>query len=35
LFKLLQIDLLRIKKQKNSYWLDVEETKFSRIRKQY
>tara|TARA_B100002049_G_C15843690_1_gene276235 strand:+ start:124 stop:480 length:357 start_codon:yes stop_codon:yes gene_type:complete len=35
LFKLLRIDLLRLKKQNNSYWLDVEETKHSRIRKQY
>lgn len=35
LFKLLRIDLLRLKKQKNSYWLDVEETKSNRIRKQY
>ena len=35
LFRLLQIDLLRLKKQKNSYWLDVEQTKSDRIRKQY
>jgi hypothetical protein len=35
LFKLLRIDLLRLKKQNNSYWLDVEETKPHRIRKQY
>ena len=35
LFKLLRIDLLRLKKQNNSYWLDVEETKHCRIRKQY
>jgi hypothetical protein len=35
LFKLLRIDLLRLKKQKNSYWLDVEETKSNKIRKQY
>jgi len=34
-FKLLQIDLLRLKKQSNSYWLDVEETKLNQIRKQY
>ena len=34
-FKLLRIDLLRLKKQKNSYWLDVEQTKPHRIRKQY
>ena len=35
LFRLLRIDLLRLKKQKNSYWLDVEQTKPHRIRKQY
>jgi len=35
LFRLLKIDLLRLKKQKNSYWLDVEQTKPHRIRKQY
>jgi len=35
LFRLLKIDLLRLKKQKNSYWLDTEQTKPNRIRKQY
>jgi hypothetical protein len=35
LFKVLCIDLLRLKKQNNSYWLDVEQTKLHRIRKQY
>ena len=35
LFRLLKIDLLRLKKQNSSYWLDVEETKSDRIRKQY
>jgi hypothetical protein len=35
LFRLLQIDLLRLKKEKNSYWLNVEETGQDRIRKQY
>ncbi|RZD41088.1 MAG: hypothetical protein CXT78_11670 [Thaumarchaeota archaeon] len=35
LFKLLRIDLLRLKKQSNSYWLDVEEPKLNQIRKQY
>jgi hypothetical protein len=35
LFRLLQIDLLRLKKHGDSYWLDVEQTKFDRIRKQY
>ena len=35
LFKLLRIDLLRLKKQDGTYWLDVEQTKPYRIRKQY
>ncbi|RZD47833.1 MAG: hypothetical protein CXT78_01960 [Thaumarchaeota archaeon] len=35
LFKLLQIDLIRLKKQNGTYWLDVEQTKHHRIRKQY
>ena len=35
LFRLLRIDLLRLKKQETSYWLDVEQTKPERIRKQY
>ena len=35
LFKLLQIDLLRLKRHDETYWLDVEETKYDRIRKQY
>ena len=35
LFRLLQIDLLRLKKQNDTYWLDVEQTKPYRIRKQY
>ena len=35
LFRLLQIDLLRLKKQDGTYWLDVEQTKPYRIRKQY
>jgi hypothetical protein len=35
LFRILKIDLLRLKKQPNSYWLDVEQTKSHRIRKQY
>jgi len=33
LFKLLRIDLLRLKTKKESYWLDAEKTE--RIRKQY
>ena len=35
LFRLLRIDLLRLKKQDGTYWLDVEQTKLDRIRKQY
>ena len=35
LFKLLQIDLLRLKRHDETYWLDVEQTKYDRIRKQY
>jgi hypothetical protein len=35
LFRLLKIDLLRLKKQKDTYWLDVEQNTFHRIRKQY
>jgi hypothetical protein len=34
LFKFLQIDLLRLKKQKESYWLDIESVK-SDMEKQY
>ena len=34
-FKLLRIDLLRIKKHDESYWLDVEQMEHDRIRKQY
>ena len=35
LFKLLRIDLLRLKKQKESYWLNVNDTKSGNLRKQY
>lgn len=35
LFRFLKIDLLRLKKQTSSYWLDVEHTKPYRIKKQY
>ncbi len=35
LFKLLRIDLLRLKTNDQSHWLDIEETKKERIRKQY
>ena len=34
-FKLLRIDLLRIKKHDESYWLDIEQMEHDRIRKQY
>jgi len=34
-FKLLHIDLLRLKKQKSSYWLQMEQLKPNRIFKQY
>ena len=34
LFKLLRIDLLRLKNKKDTYWLDIEESE-NRIRKQY
>jgi len=35
LFKILRIDLLRLRKQKNSYWLQIEHLKSSQIFKQY
>jgi hypothetical protein len=35
LFKALRIDLLRLKKQDDTYWLEMEELKESRILKQY
>ena len=35
LFKLLRIDLLRLKKQDDTYWLNVKQTKPHRIMKQY
>ena len=34
-FKLLRIDLLRLKKQSSSYWLDIDEIKQPTIFKQY
>ena len=34
-FKVLRIDLLRLKKQSSSYWLDIDEIKQSTIFKQY
>ena len=35
LFRLLRIDLLRLKKQKKSYWLELEQTDHDRLGKQY
>jgi len=35
LFKLLRIDLLRLKKQSDTYWLTMEDSKPSGIFKQY
>ena len=35
LFRFLQIDLFRLKKQDDTYWLNVKQTKPHRIRKQY
>jgi len=35
LFKLLRIDLLRLKKNKETYWLNVEDVNSERIVKQY
>ena len=35
LFKLLKIDLLRLKKQKNSYWLEMDDDSNNKIWKQY
>ena len=35
LFKILRIDLLRTKKQNDSYWLDMENLSSSRILKEY
>lgn len=34
-FKILRIDLLRLKKQSESYWLDMEQLSEDRIFKQY
>lgn len=35
LFKVLQIDLLRLKQQTNSYWLEMDKLQSKRILKQY
>lgn len=35
LFRILRIDLLRLKKQQNTYWLEMEQLKEARIFKQY
>jgi len=34
-FRILRIDLLRTKKQNDSYWQEIEQLKLSRILKQY
>jgi len=34
-FKLLRIDLLRLQKQKETYWLEIQDLKQDRIFKQY
>ena len=34
-FKILRVDLLRLKKQSTSYWLDIDKIKQSTIFKQY
>tara|TARA_Y100000996_G_C22442167_1_gene610260 strand:- start:168 stop:524 length:357 start_codon:yes stop_codon:yes gene_type:complete len=35
LFKIQRIDLLRLKKRNDTYWLEMEQLKPSRIKKQY
>ena len=35
IFKVMAIDLLRLKKQNNSYWLDTEQQESEAIKKQY
>jgi len=35
LFRILRIDLLRLKKNSHTYWLDMEKTSIDRILKQY
>ena len=35
LFRFLRIDLLRLKKQDKTYWLEMEDAKLSKIWKQY
>lgn len=35
LFRVLRIDLLRLRKHPNSYWLDIEQNEQSRIERQY
>ena len=35
LFKILRIDLLRLKTQEDTYWLNLEHLNYSRISKQY
>ena len=35
IFKLLRIDLLRLKKSNTTYWLEIEQLKPDRLKKQY
>ena len=35
IFKVIAVDLLRLKKQNNSYWLDTEQQESEAIKKQY
>ena len=35
IFRILRIDLLRLKKQDKTYWLEMEDTKLNKIWKQY
>ena len=35
IFRVLRIDLLRLKKQDKTYWLEMEDTKHNKIWKQY
>ena len=35
LFRFLRVDLLRLRKKSDSYWLDIEQSEDHRIRKQY
>ena len=35
LFRILRIDLLRLKKQNDTYWLDIEDNTYDKMDKQY